>query len=103
MKTYTFGGEPGVITGLENNPDLFIRKTCFSAGYTEAEYHNHPNSYEFYVVLKGKLQFESESKEVGDATVGSLIYFAEAEPHRIVSVSEDVEMLLIKKLGATKS
>ncbi|MBU3935059.1 cupin domain-containing protein [Patescibacteria group bacterium] len=103
MKTYNFGGDPGVITGQENNPDLFIRKTNFPAGYTETDYHNHPNSYEFYVVLQGQIKFESSNKEICDASSGSLVYFNEAESHRIVMVGEDVEMLLIKRLGATKS
>ncbi|EKE06167.1 MAG: hypothetical protein ACD_19C00067G0002 [uncultured bacterium] len=103
MKIYNFSTEPGVVTGQENNPDLFIRRTDFPTGYSEADYHNHPNSYEFYVVLKGKIKFESEDKEIVDATIGSLVYFNEAEPHRIVMVDEDVEMLLIKRLGATKA
>jgi len=103
MKKYTFLTEPGVITGQENNPDLFIRKTDFLAGYSEAEYHSHPNSYEFYLVLKGKIKFESENEETVEATSGTLVYFGEAEPHRIVSVDEKVEMLLIKKIGATKA
>lgn len=103
MKIYSFATEPGVITGQENNPDLFIRRTDFSAGYSETDYHSHPNSYEFYVVLKGKIKFESEDKEIVDAVSGSLVYFNEAEPHRIVMVDEDVEMLLIKRLGATKA
>lgn len=102
MKKYNFSGEPGVITGQENNPDLFIRKTNFPAGYTETDYHSHPNSYEFYIILKGQIEFESEDKSTCDVSTGSMVYFSEAEPHRIISVGEDVEMLLIKKIGATK-
>lgn len=103
MRTYTFATEPGVVTGQENNPDLFIRRTDFSKGYSEENYHCHPNSYEFYFVLKGKVRFESKNKEIFEAVSGSVVYFDEAELHRIIMVEEDVEMLLIKRLGAIKA
>lgn len=102
MNTYPFSN-PGVITGQENNKDLFIRKTNFPKGYSEDSFHNHPNSFEFYIILKGTVEFENEEKEISKASAGSIVYFEEAEFHRIVSVEEDVEMLLIKKLGSLKS
>lgn len=102
MKLYTFANDPGVITGQENNNDLFIRKTVFSTGYSEAEYHNHPNSFEFYVILQGNVEFESVDKNSFIGTKGSIVYFEIGEPHRIVTVRDDVEMLLIKKIGSLK-
>ena len=103
MKIFSFSNDPGVITGVENNKDLFIRKTVFEKGYSEMEYHNHPNSYEFYIVIKGKITFENVNKEIVEGFPSSTVYFEEAEFHRIVLVSEDVEMLLIKRIGSTKS
>lgn len=101
MNTYSFS-DPGVVTGAENNKDLFIRKTIFKKGYSEKTFHNHPNSYEFYIVLTGRLTFENEDHHISVVKSGMIIYFEEAEPHKITSVEDDVEMLFIKKLGSTK-
>lgn len=103
MKTYSFANEAGVITGAENNNDLFIRKTVFEKEYSESEYHNHPNSFEFYFVLKGRIKFESKDGGESEIMAGQFVYFEEAEWHRIVLVLEDVEMLLIKRIGSIKS
>ena len=103
MKYLPFPSQPGVIAGTENNPDLFIRSVIFGTGYEEEEFHNHPNTFEFYVVLSGNLVFENDKNEKIDATPNSMIYFETAEPHRIISVSETAQMLLIKKIGAQKT
>lgn len=103
MKIYSFGNEQCVITGKENNKDLFIRKTIFLKGYLENDYHVHLNSYEFYIVLRGKIEFGNKNKELVRASGDSIVYFEKNEPHKIVSVDENVEMLLIKKLGALKA
>jgi len=102
MKHFSYLIDPGVICGRENNQDLFIRKTVFDAGYIESEFHNHPNSYEFYLILKGNLKFANKTEEI-IAKEGSIVYFEEAELHKIAEVSQKVTMLLIKKVGATKS
>ena len=103
MKYLPFPSQPGVIAGTENNPDLFIRSVIFETGYKEEGFHNHPNTFEFYVVLSGSLVFENDKNEQIEATANSMIYFEAAEPHRITSVSETTQMLLIKKIGAHKT
>jgi len=102
MKKFNFKGSPSVICGKENNKGLFIRKTVFPTGYTESKYHHHPNSFEFYLILRGRLKFSTKEKSL-TASEGSLVYFEKAELHRIIKVIEEVEALLLKKLGATKS
>ena len=92
---------PGVIFGQENNSSLFIRKTVFEVGYTEKDFHNHPNSYEFYLVIKGILRFATETEEIS-ATEGDIVFFEENEPHKINEVKEQAFLLLIKKIGAVK-
>ncbi len=94
--------DSGVVCGQENNQDLFIRKTVFEVGYTESEFHSHPNSYEFYFILEGGLSFANETEEIS-ATKGSIVYFQEAEPHKITKVNQKTTMLLIKKIGAIKN
>ena len=103
MKYLPFPPQPGVVAGAENNSDLFIRTVIFETGYEEEKFHNHPNTFEFYVVLSGKLIFENDKNEQINATANSMVYFETAEPHRIVHVSETVQMLLIKKIGAEKT
>lgn len=102
MKQFSFISEPGVLLGKENNSDLFIRKTIFDKGYTEKDFHNHPNSFEFYFVLEGSLKFTNSVTEI-TATHGSIVYFEEAEPHRITEVTKKAVLLLIKRVGSTKS
>jgi len=102
VKKFNFRGSPGVICGKENNKGLFIRKMVFPVGYIESKYHYHPNSFEFYLILRGKLKFSTKEKGL-TASEGSLVYFEKAEPHRIVEVTKEVEALLLKKLGAIKS
>ena len=101
MKKFDFSSEPGVICGQENNKDLFIRKTVFEKGYSEESFHHHPNSFEFYLVLEGQITFANETKEI-NASQNEMVYFEEAELHKITKVEEKVTMLLIKKNGATK-
>ena len=91
----------GVVCGVENNKDLFIRRTVFSRGYFETDFHKHPNSFEYYYVESGKLKFQSE-RETIEGYKGSLVYFEQKELHKIIEVSEDTSMLLIKKLGSIK-
>ena len=98
MNQFSFNSGSSVICGEENNPDLFIRKTIFDVGYSEKEFHNHPNSFEFYLVLEGQLTFANEQEELL-ATEGSIVYFAKAEKHKITSVSKKTTMLLFKKVG----
>lgn len=102
MEKFDFKGNPSVVCGKENNKGLFIRKMIFSIGYTESKYHHHPNSFEFYLILQGKIKFQTKEKGL-IASKGSLVYFEEAEPHKITKVTEKVEALLLKRLGATKS
>jgi len=101
MKVFSLTGDPGVICSQENNRDLFIRKTVFPKGYSEKSFHTHPNSFEFYLILAGKLTFKNESDEI-QVSKNQFIYFEEAEPYLIIKVDEDVEMLLIKKIGVIK-
>lgn len=101
MKHFNYNIDQGVICGSENNPDLFIRKTNFSVGHSESNFYHHLNTYEAYLILKGKLTFATAENEI-DAAQGSIIYFEEAEPHKIIKVEEDCEMLLIKKVGSVK-
>ena len=102
MKKFSFKGNPGVICGKENNKGLFIRKTVFPVGYSEDRDHHHPNSFEFYLILRGRLKFSTKEKSL-TASEGSLVYFEKAEPHRIIKVTKEAEAILLKKLGATKS
>jgi mannose-6-phosphate isomerase-like protein (cupin superfamily) len=102
MKYLPFPNSPGVIAGSENNPDLFIRSVIFEAGYHEETFHNHPNTYEFYIVLSGQLTFENDQGQQVEAEANSMIHFSEAEPHRITQVDKTASMLLIKELGAQK-
>jgi quercetin dioxygenase-like cupin family protein len=103
MKYLNFPEEPGLIAGAEHNPDLFMRWVRFEAGYTEPTFHNHPNTYEFYIVLSGRLVFENDKQEQVEVQPRSTVYFSEAEPHRIVKVDETTEMILVKRVGAEKS
>ena len=102
MKYYPFPVSPDVITGKENNPDLFIRTVFFEPGYSEESFHLHPNSFEFYIVLSGSLIFENGTLDRSKAISNSIIYFEANEQHRIVSVSQTSTILLIKKIGADK-
>jgi quercetin dioxygenase-like cupin family protein len=102
MRKFDIKKKPGVICGKENNKGLFIRKMIFPAGYVEARCHHHPNSFEFYLILRGKLKFSTKRKSL-TASEGSLVYFKKAEPHRVVEVIEETEVVLFKKLGAIKS
>jgi quercetin dioxygenase-like cupin family protein len=54
------------------------------------------------LILKGNLKFANKTEEI-IAKEGSIVYFEEAELHKIAEVSQKVTMLLIKKVGATKS
>src|SRR5580765_872279 len=103
MKYLPFPTQPGVIAGSENNSELFIRSVIFEAGYKEEAFHNHPNTFEFYIVLSGNIVFENDKNEHVAATANAMVYFETAEPHRIINVSETVQMLLIKKIGAEKT
>ena len=102
MKHLPFPDMPGVIAGSENNSDLFIRSVTFETGYCEETLHNHPNTYEFYIILSGQLTFENGRSQQILAKANSIVHFDEAEPHRIVNVDETTSMLLIKRLGAEK-
>ena len=102
MKKFDFSTESSVICGQENNKDLFIRKVVFEKGYSEENFHNHPNSFEFYFILDGQITFVNENGEV-NAKKNEIIYFEEAELHKIAKASEKVTMLLIKKIGSIKN
>lgn len=102
MKLLPFPSQTGVIAGRENNPDLFIRLVSFEPGYIEDTFHNHPNTFEFYIVLSGMLTFENGANKQIEANSNSAVYFKAGEPHRIVHVSKATSMILLKKVGAQK-
>jgi quercetin dioxygenase-like cupin family protein len=93
--------EDGVLAGKGNNTDLFIRKVTFESGYAESDFHHHPNSFEFYIVLEGSLIFANEELEL-EAQSGSIVYFEQSEKHKIVTVKQDSELLLLKRIDSLK-
>ncbi len=102
MKHFQYPSDPGVICGEENNPDLFIRTVVFPVGYSEEQFHSHPNTFEFYQVLSGELVFESKDGDVVKSSQRAFIYFGEGEPHRIIEVTQDCELVLYKRIGSQK-
>ena len=91
----------GVTAGEEHASPLFIRKVTFPTVYSESSDHQHPNSFEYYIIINGELVFVSGDKEF-TARSGDIVYFQEGELHRISSVKTKTEMLLFKKIGAIK-
>ncbi len=103
MKLFVLPQQPDVVSGKENNPDLFTRTVKFAKGYSEDAFHSHANSYEFYLILSGQVTFEDQTGQTVSAGPRSLAYFSAGEPHRIIDVQSESEAFVIKRVGADKS
>lgn len=100
MKKYSID-QLGVIGGQENDSDLYIKNVDLDTNHFDKELHNHTDSDEFYILLDGEVDFETET-DIIRAKTGDVLCFSKDENHRIAEVIQQTKMLILKTTGCSK-
>lgn len=78
-----------------------MKNLSLDIDHKDSDFHIHPNTDEYYIILDGSIIFEYDQGEV-KVESSEIICFSRGETHRIVKIDRPSKVMIIKLTESSK-